>query len=234
MKAYAITIKDNLISERGTENLINSSKAFGNDFDIEIRNAVVPGDVEEKMLDYSLTWNYPWDKPILDIQSGLLKSPYRTQNRNSRIATALSHYELWVNAYGSCDNVLVMEHDAIFTRRLTNKFLRDFEESNFLIAGINDPRGATRKSLLFHDKIQYSMSLDLMVTPEIDNYQVPQGLAGNSAYIIKPEGGELLMNLVDEYGLWPNDAIMCRQLVPGLGVSTKYYTKVQGLPSTTT
>jgi len=34
--------------------------------------------------------------------------------------------------------------------------------------------------------------------------------------------------------LWPNDAIMCKQLIRGLGVSRKFYTHIQNLKSTTT
>ena len=72
------------------------------------------------------------------------------------------------------------------------------------------------------------------VFPTIDDISVPQGLAGNSAYIIKPAGAKQMIELVDEYGLWPNDAIMCKQLVKGLGVTKKFYTKVQRTRSTTT
>lgn len=46
-------------------------------------------------------------------------------------------------------------------------------------------------------------------------------------------GAKKMLNLVAEYGLWPNDAIMCRQLVPNLGVTKEYYTKVLGFGSTT-
>jgi len=70
--------------------------------------------------------------------------------------------------------------------------------------------------------------------PRIDAQNVPQGLAGNSAYIIKPWAADEMINLVNEYGLWPNDAIMCYQLFPLLGVTRKYYTRLQGLQSTTT
>jgi len=43
-----------------------------------------------------------------------------------------------------------------------------------------------------------------------------------------------LLDVVKELGAWPNDAIMCRQTLPGvLGVTGKYYTKVQGTKSTT-
>ena len=49
-------------------------------------------------------------------------------------------------------------------------------------------------------------------------------------------GANTMLNLVDQYGLWPNDALMCRQLVgiKKLGVTTTHYTKVQRTKSTTT
>ena len=63
---------------------------------------------------------------------------------------------------------------------------------------------------------------------------IAQGIGGNSAYYIKPEGAKKLLELVDEYGAWPNDALMCHQLVANLGVTKTHYTTVQRLPSTTT
>ena len=77
-------------------------------------------------------------------------------------------------------------------------------------------------------------SLKMGLVPWIDDQTIPQGLAGNSAYIITPAGAEQLIKLVKEYGLWPNDAIMCRQLVRRLGVTKKFYTHIQNLRSTTT
>ena len=69
--------------------------------------------------------------------------------------------------------------------------------------------------------------------PYIDSVNVPQGLAGNSAYVIKREGAEKMLELVKEHGLWPNDALMCKQLIPRIGCTQKFYTRVQGVRSTT-
>ena len=101
-----------------------------------------------------------------------------------------------------------------------------------MIYGINNPIGATRKAREFKELVSKS-NKEVTYVPWIDDMSVPQGLAGNSAYIITPEGAKKMLQLVDEFGLWPNDAIMCRQLVPQLGVTTKFYTTVQGTPSTT-
>ena len=72
--------------------------------------------------------------------------------------------------------------------------------------------------------------------PRIDVDMVPQGLAGNSAYIIKPWAAAEVIKRVKQLGAWPNDAMLCYQNFRAnfLGVTKKYYTKVQGTPSTTT
>ena len=70
--------------------------------------------------------------------------------------------------------------------------------------------------------------------PRIDEFNIPQGLAGNSAYVIKPAGAIKMIELAQEHGMWPNDALMCYQLIESLGVTRNFYTRVQGLRSTTT
>lgn len=44
----------------------------------------------------------------------------------------------------------------------------------------------------------------------------PDGLAGGSAYVLQPHTALYLMELTREIGVWPNDALLCRQLVDGL------------------
>ena len=100
------------------------------------------------------------------------------------------------------------------------------------ILGLNDPRGATRKSAEFHSKV--SSYKGLQSVPDLgDNH--PQGLAGNSAYLITPHAAKILLRKVNEIGMWPNDAIMNRQFFPWMQVVYPYYTTIQrGLKSTTT
>lgn len=229
MKAYAIVIKDNDVSELGYETLVKSSEAVGNTFKIERYDAVTPDLAINRLRDVGVKWNYPWDKSVRDMASGLLKSPYPTKNRNARIACALSHYDLWKKCYNSNETFLIMEHDAVWKKKLPEWVAVD---PIYDIIGINDPRGATRRSGQYHDLLQAREAL-VNRPPVIDEDYVPQGIAGNSAYIMKRSGASKMLGLVKEYGLWPNDALMCRQLVKTLGTSKTYYTGVQGLPSTT-
>lgn len=230
MKSYVITIKGNQVSESASAHCIESSKEVGNDFDIEVFDAITPPKVNKLLRDYKIQWNYPWEGEVFDFRTGLKKTAYPTVNRDARIACALSHYTLWKEcAYGS-ENFLILEHDARFIRKLDTGI--DIDRSKFLIVGINNPLFATRKSQLFKKIIDES-NRSIIVAPTIDSHEVPQGIAGNSAYVMKPKGAEKMLKLVEEHGLWPNDALMCRQLVPMLGVTKTFYTEVQGTPSTT-
>ena len=70
--------------------------------------------------------------------------------------------------------------------------------------------------------------------PWIDKEEIPQGLPGNSAYIITPAAARQLIDMTNQIGIWPNDALMCKQLLPDILWSAyPYYTKVQGNKSTT-
>ena len=229
MEVYAIVLKGVDISQHGFSVLQQSSKKVGNKFIIHEFEAITPDYVDKTMVTYGIKWNYPWDVPENDFASGLVKTPYVTANPKARIAAALSHYSLWKRAIKLDQPILVLEHDAKFITKLDI----DPQYTRYDIIGINDPRGATRKSARFHEMVQKN-KLAIQRAPEIDEPTIPQGIAGNSAYIIKPAGAKRLLELVKEYGLWPNDAIMCRQLIPRLGVSRKYYTTIQGLKSTTT
>jgi GR25 family glycosyltransferase involved in LPS biosynthesis len=103
------------------------------------------------------------------------------------------------------------------------------------ILGLNSPIGATRKASVFHNQLFCKYGFHKV--PSVDSMgddPLPQGLAGNSAYIIKPWAAKKLLDKVLEIGMWPNDALMCKQFFPWMQVCWPYYTVVQGTPSSTT
>jgi hypothetical protein len=228
MLSFVITIENNKISEDAADICIESSKI--NSFEVVKSLAVIPRQVDSLMMKYNLKWNYPWQGEVFDFATGLKKSAYTTANPKSRMACALSHYILWKRCYDFNSPYLILEHDAIFTEQLDPNYIIN---SNFNIVGINNPLGATRKSKLFKEIVDSNKDKPIIITPTIDDVSIPQGLAGNSAYIIKPVGAKLLLDAAHQYGLWPNDALMCKQIIPKLGVTSKYYTRVQGTKSTT-
>lgn len=229
MKVHAIVINDHHVSEGAFEELVRSSEAVGNDFIINKFEAATPKTIKSIMDQHKLKWNYPWVGKEMCLRTGLLKSAYKTDNPKARIACAVSHYLLWKACKDADEPYMILEHDARFVEKVDF----DVNDTNMFIVGINNPLGATRKSREFYTSI-INDNRWIQPVPKIDHFDIPQGLAGNSAYIIKPKGAEIMLDLVKQHGLWPNDALMCRQLVSKLGVTKKFYTQVQGTRSTTT
>jgi hypothetical protein len=231
MKAYIITLIDDYISKKAADRCIVSYSRNVSTFpDINIFPAVTAKDAQSLLKQKKLKWTYPWDKTLVDFGLGLKLHPYTTKDPNKRIACFLSHYLLWEKCIELNEPIVILEHDSLWISKIDYQPLLN---SHYGVIGLNDPRGATRKANLYHEKIQAS-SLDILPVPMVDSFDVPQGLAGNSAYIIKPDAAKSIISKVIEIGAWPNDAIMCKQIFDFLGVTKKYYTKVQGLPSTTT
>lgn len=232
IEVYSIVVYGNEISETGFKKLVESSEAVGNDFDIRKYAAVTPSTVQHTLDMFNIKWNYPWDGEVVDFASGLVKRAYPTKDRNKRIACALSHYTLWHAIKNQSINAVILEHDAEFFHRLD---VDNLIFTPYNITGLNNPLGATRRANQFYTAVLANGN-EFQPVPVIDDVKIPQGLAGNSAYYITPTGAQLMINLVEQYGLWPNDALMCYQLLGKhrIGVTRKFYTKVQGLPSTTT
>jgi len=231
MKAFAIVVPNNNISMSGFNELNESYKKYGHAEGLEMHEAIELHKVEGFCGGNGLVWNYPLEGQISDIKSGLIKSAYQTADLRKRMSCFLSHWYLWQKCKTLDETILILEHDARFIKKLPAD--STFARANYDIIGINDPSMATRKSKVYHDKI-LERSEFFQPVPRIDEFNVPQGLAGNSAYVIKPEGAKLMIELTQEYGMWPNDALMCYQLVPRLGVTRNFYTRIQGLRSTTT
>jgi len=231
MKAFAIVVPSNNISMSGFNELNESYKKYGHAEGLEMHEAIELHKVEGFCGGNGLVWNYPLEGQISDIKSGLIKSAYQTADLRKRMSCFLSHWYLWQKCKTLDETILILEHDARFIKKLPAD--STFARANYDIIGINDPSMATRKSKVYHDKI-LERSEFFQPVPRIDEFNVPQGLAGNSAYVIKPEGAKLMIELTQEYGMWPNDALMCYQLVPRLGVTRNFYTRIQGLRSTTT
>ena len=232
MIAYAIVVKDNDVSEKGFERLVKSSKDVGNKFKIKRFDAITPDNVKEQFAKTYLQWTWPWMGQEPCMKTGLTKSAYQTADPNKRIACFVSHYHLWLKIHQNYYKpMLILEHDAEFITPLDMAIL----DTKYDIIGINDPLRATRKAQQYKSAIVSTDTADLALPiPIIDSWQIPQGLAGNSAYIMKPKGAKKVIDKVREIGAWPNDALMCYQNISNMGVSSVFYTRVQGLVSLTT
>ena len=263
MKAYIISMLNDHDSTVATRRLLRSIESTESNIDAMSFNAVTPETMDNNInrlfgsqMPYAkIQYTYPKTEAEnrLDILSGLKLSAYPTKDLRKRISCFLSHYSLWRLCFQMKEPIMILEHDAIFLRKFNFEDISARVTGNIL--GLNDPIGATRRASTYHNhcKTRYENILtgwqmdnagktkerapeyQLFTAPNVDNdNQIPQGLAGNSAYVIRPEGAANLMGLVAEHGFWPNDAIMCKQLLPKqLMQIYPYVTKVQGTTSTT-
>lgn len=238
MQLYIITLMD-VATSVSAKNTAAESVLAHNDSSIEVVpfRAVTPSQVDGLMRKHGIEWNYPWNGQVVkDFASGLTKVGYNTSEFNRRIACFLSHYALWKKVFQDDVPSIICEHDAIFHSKIPVDVLN---ESPRWVASLNEPqRGATPSAELYHLKVsskKTNKKSQVVSVPYIKESDHPAGLPGNSAYYIKPEGANKLLNLTEEYGAWPNDAIMCRQLMGNkIGCLYPYVSRVQGIKSTTT
>mgnify|MGYP001165210598 FL=1 len=233
MNAYIIVLAESDTSIEAAQRCRLSTK-----MELTSWDATTANDAEYDLKKAGLEWTYPWQGVTNDLRTGLKLTAYQTANPRARIGCFMSHYTLWKQCILENTPILILEHDAIFIREISDKDMRLIVESPYGIIGINDPRGATRRSGEYHNLTQdWGDVNDLVVqAPKIDDWSIPQGIAGNSAYIIKPAAASKMLQLSHSLGAWPNDALMCYQNFEGrmLGQTKTYFTQVQGTRSTTT
>lgn len=176
-------------------------------------------------------WTWPM-KPIenhVDMRTGIYKFAYTAVDQQKKIACSISHMRLWDLCVTSDEPILVFEADAVLTRQWNQS-----EMGGARFVGLNDPRGATRRAQMFHDKVSRLNGLQKAPTINRIGEFEPQGVAGHSAYYITPAGAKELLDNVKKYGMWPNDAYVCKELFPWICVVYPYFTRVQVTASTTT
>lgn len=249
MDAYIISITNNHESTVATRRCMLSIKDSRSNLNAFIYDAVTPRNLKENMdkvfrkssILPPITYTYPIEGSRFDMKSGMVLTAYPTADINKRISCFMSHYNLWLKCIKDDKPIMILEHDALFTRKFDYSIIEDRFKGDIL--ALNSPIGATRRAKLYDSKIKEMFTsktkkpkdgINITLVPWIDDKAVPQGLPGNSAYIIKPAGAKKLVELTNEYGIWPNDALMCKQLMPGkLQQVFPWYTKVQKIDSHT-
>jgi len=216
LKAYVITLEGHAYSEASALRCIQSAKGIW----VQRFHAVNADRAVNRAAFYGIEWT--WQDSGYCPKTGL--KFHRYGGGNARLGCAISHYMLWLRC-AETEPMLILEHDAVF--------LRPFEPFEFdKICQVNDPRGATPRGDWWSDEMA-KRGDGVWPKTHVLEHPRPDGLAGNSAYVIKPEGAKELIDLVNHIGLWPNDALMCRQLVPGLQELYPFLTHVRQEQSTT-
>ena len=235
MKAFVITLKDNNYSERCSDRCINSAAEFGvkvfKYYGIDKEHAYIA--MEENGLKWS--WANNNTEPTTCPITGLHTFPYTSADTTlaaltSKIGCSMSHYLLWKRCVDEDEPILILEHDAVFLRPLP-----EFEFNG--ICQINDPSGASPGGVWWSRQMKArggEGAFEKTWVRKENERLTPDGLAGNSAYVIKPWAAQELIDKYHELGVWPNDATMCKQLFPYLEEYYPFITKIIQTESTST
>ena len=212
MEARIITLFGHLHSEQMARRCIRSAN-----IPVQPFNAVRPEQAESFLEALGLEWTW-------GLGYGPMEHKPYGGNELARKACFLSHYKLWQFCAYLGEPILILEHDAIF--------VRPFEAFDFdAICMINDPRRATPRGGWWYEQMCARGSGIWPKTAIFDDSR-PDGLAGNSAYLIQPHAAQRLLEITKEVGAWPNDALICRQLIDGLQEVYPFITEVQAGQST--
>lgn len=201
---------------------VESARQFG--VDVELWWAVTADEAQAVMERNGLKWTWARGNtaPAVCPVTGLRQHPYKTRDNRMRFACSMSHYMLWQKCVELDEPVMILEHDAVFIRSLPPI---TFPYSAIML---NDPRGATPRGDQWARRIEAKgPGIHPKTVVFEDHEMVPDGLAGNSAYIIAPHAAAACVAACEHLGVWPNDATMCRQIVGGLRECYPFVTKVQ-------
>lgn len=203
LKGYIISLINNHDATVATRLLIESIEKTQSQVDPVILPATTPDTIEEHLEQLGMQgvkYTYPVDasQDGVDINTGLRLTHYETKNIKSRIACMVSHMRCWQTAIDNDETIVVLEHDALFKRKFDFSSLTKYFKGG--IMGLNSPIGATRRAYVFDELARKIHGVQSV--PYIDEKDVPQGLAGNSAYVITPKGAKKLLDKVREIGMW--------------------------------
>jgi GR25 family glycosyltransferase involved in LPS biosynthesis len=221
VRAFVITLEGDPYSERCSRRCIETARGV----EVDRFNAIDRWHAEAAMKRYGLKWTWAEGntKAAVCPRTGLKQHPYG--NLHAKIGCALSHYLLWSTCVALGEPILILEHDAVFVNELP--------EFEFIgLCQINDPRGATPRGAWWSEQMT-KRGPGVFPKTRVFPDDVPDGLAGNSAYLVKPFAAQELMDVYRDLGVWPNDATMCRQLFPYLQERYPFVTQVEQTVSTT-
>lgn len=230
MRAFVITLKDHKYSEASAKECIRTAARYG--LIVEKFYGVGINEAYKVMHDHGLKWTWADNNTTNTVCpiTKLRQFPYKTDMLEKKIGCSMSHYLLWKKCVEMDETILILEHDAIFLRYIPKHIKFNG------ICQINDPKGATPKGSWWSQQMIKRGGEGVFkktIINEGSEKDIPDGLAGNSAYFIKPWAAKELIDKYHEIGVWPNDAILCRQLLPYLEEYYPFVTRVNQTQSTT-
>ena len=163
MKSFVITIEDNHLSQQAADRCIASAKRYG--ITVEKFPAITPRHPD-------------FDKMVKDV--GLQEHAFvgGYSKKENALACFLSHMQLWKMSVELKTEVMILEHDAIFTGRIPALF--GFHK----VITLGQPS---------YGKFKTPMTLGTSPLVQADYFK------GAHAYIVRASGAEELLKNVSDY-----------------------------------
>jgi GR25 family glycosyltransferase involved in LPS biosynthesis len=195
MKAYVITLTGHAYSEACAARCIQSAAHIGGVM-VERFEAIDQARASHALKTRGLTWTWAHGNttPRRCPTTGLWQHPYAGANLLAKIGCTLSHLLLWERCIELNEPLLILEHDAVFVRTFP---VFDFRG----ICQINDPRGATRAGSWWSDLMIKRATVGVHAKTIVFDEHIPDGLAGNSAYVINPRSAQQLVATIERLGV---------------------------------
>ena len=198
--ANIITIKNHRASERASRICIDAWKKYTN-IPIDVFDAITPVTVNQVYREMNLTWN-PVGHPSVKLPENALKSAQSPLQTKSKSACTISHIKLWERILKSSNSQIILEHDGLIMRPLTESDIEMLEKSPYGIVSLNGPMPPHRKNYFF-DPDRSDLNF-----PELLNTVTLSG--AGQGYYIKPWAAKKVLERLYEIGYVPciNDTFL--------------------------
>ena len=115
MKAFIITLMKDVWSLSYAERCLQSIQDTESEIEATLFDATTPETI------FPVAWTWPKGKKITCPKTNLFLKPYKTYDNLKRIAAAQSHFRLWQMCVSMNQPIMILEHDAIFTKNLQHR-----------------------------------------------------------------------------------------------------------------
>ena len=113
MKAFIITLMNDAWSLSYAERCLQSIQDTESEIEATLFDATTPQTI------FPVAWTWPTGKKITCPKTNLFLKPYKTYDNHKRIAAAQSHFRLWQMCVSMNEPIMILEHDALFTKKFT-------------------------------------------------------------------------------------------------------------------
>ena len=192
MRKYVIYNQESKLSVESAQKCIEVAKNIGK-IDVEMWNGISRYDSKEKVQEYDLSL----DKTFLHLKDDI-RNWTQHSFEDSVVGCFLSHYSLWKESIRTKERILILEHDALFTKKFEDFIFEGVLNLGKPIFGNDDWKNLDEGLNIRKPKLRGSNDL----------YWWGSYLHGAHSYIVTPKVSEMLVRYSHRKGISPTDTFI--------------------------